>query len=206
MKTIYQIVPIVLLTLFIRADVLAQTEPASKSRNPELENRQAREEAPQQKPPLKERLYFGGGFGAWFSQDFSYLELSPIVGYMISQRFSAGAGITYQYVSRTYYNSATRTDFKVSDHIYGGRLFGRAQLYGPLFAYAEFESISFNLYDPTDDTFTRTWVPGLMLGGGLMQPLGRKGGVGITVMYNVLYDDLRSPYNSPVIYRLSFFI
>ena len=194
-----------MLCLFTALSLAAQVTEGDRTRMP-ADRPVDRDENTAEPPPLKDRIIFGGGFGAWFSQTFSFVEVSPMLGYMITPSLSGGVGITYQFISRTYYNNTTNTEFTDNSHIYGGRLFGRAQLIGPLFAHAEFESISFEYYNPGNNTFQREWVPGLMLGGGLMQPMGRKGGVAIMVMYNVIYDSMRSPYNSPVIYRISFFI
>ena len=152
--------------------------------------------------PFKDRVYMGGGFGAWFSDDFSFVELSPAAGYMITPKLSAGVGITYRYVDRRYYY-ASGDSFKHSSSSYGGRLFARMNLFGPLFAYGEYESI--NIQFPYANGFTREWVPGAFLGGGFMQPFGRKGGMGIMILYNFQYDALRSPYNSEWVYRFNFF-
>ena len=194
-----------MLFLFTALTVAAQVTEGDRTRMP-ADRPDSPDKETAERPPLKDRIFVGGGFGAWFSQTFSFVEVSPMLGYMITPRLSGGVGITYQFVSRTYYNYTTNSDFTNNSHIYGGRLFGRAQLFGPLFAYTEFESISFEVYNPGSNRFQREWVPGLMLGGGLMQPMGQKGGVAITVMYNVIYDSMRSPYVSPVIYRISFFI
>lgn len=153
--------------------------------------------------PFKDRVYMGGGFGAWFSSDYSFVELSPAAGYMITPKLSAGVGITYRYIDRRYFYS-NGDSFKHGSSSYGGRLFARMNLFGPLFAYGEYESI--NIEFPYGNDFVREWVPGVFLGGGFMQPMGRKGGVGIMILYNFQHDDLRSPYNSEWVYRFSFFI
>ena len=156
-------------------------------------------------PALMDKVFFGGGVNMWFSNSYSFIELSPIVGYKVTDRFSTGVGVTYEYVKQSYYDPYGR-EFSNSDNIWGGRVFAKYQVKGPLFLYGEYEDLRLQVYNRVADTFDRAWVPGMFLGGGLMQPLGRKGGVGIMLLYNVLYDDLRSPYNSPLVYRVSFFI
>lgn len=158
-----------------------------------------------EKAPFMDRVYFGGGFGAWFSDDYSYVELSPAAGYMITPKLSAGVGFTYQYTERRYYYSSGDS-FKRGSSAYGGRIFARMNLFGPIFAYGEYESLSIEFPSGFGSEFTRDWVPGLFLGGGVMQPLGRKGGIGIMILYNFQHDELRSPYNSEWVHRISFFI
>lgn len=158
----------------------------------------------EQRPSFMDRVNFGGGFGAWFSDNYSFLELSPAAVYMLNQRLSVGAGITYMYINQRYYYP-NGDSFKQSSNTYGGRLFSRLNLFGPIFAHGEYETLSFE-FPTSGGNFTREWVPGLFLGGGLMQPVGRKGNVGITILYNFQYDPVRSPYNSEWVYRLTIFI
>ena len=154
---------------------------------------------------IMDKIYFGGGFGAWFSENYSYLELSPAAGYMITPKFSAGIGLHYQFTSRRYYY-INGDSFKRNSSAFGGRIFARQQVYGPIFVYGEYESISFEFPTGVADQFNREWVPGLFLGGGFMQPVGRKGGIGIMFLYNFQYDEIRSPYNSAWVYRFNIFI
>ena len=159
----------------------------------------------EEKSNFMDRVYFGGGFGAWFSENYSYVELSPAAGYMITQKLSAGIGITYKYIDRRYYYT-NGDSFKRSSNVYGGRLFARMSVYGPLYLYGEYESLSYEFPSGVGSEFNREWVPGLFLGAGFMQPMGRKGGIGIMILYNFQHDDLRSPYNSEWVYRFNFFI
>ncbi len=154
---------------------------------------------------FKDRVYFGGNFGLWFSDSYSYVELSPVMGYRITPKLSSGAGIIYQYIRRKYYYS-NGDDLTKSTNVYGGKVFARMDLFQPVFAYAEFEDLSYEYYNPYLNRFKREWVPGLFLGGGVMQPFGRKGGIGIMLLYNVLFDSQKSPYNDAFVYRISFFI
>lgn len=143
-----------------------------------------------------DRVYLGGNFGAQFGS-VTYIDLSPLAGYMINQNLSAGVGITYQYLKYRAYD--------ISFSTYGWRTFARRNIGRQLFVHGEFENLNIQFYNPsTADGIYRDWVPGLFLGGGMFQPIGQRGGFMITALYNVLYDDLRSPYNSPVVLRLGF--
>ena len=47
---------------------------------------------------LSDRIYFGGGGGFSASSNQTNISVFPQVGYKITDRYSAGIGITYQYV------------------------------------------------------------------------------------------------------------
>ncbi|GAB3649089.1 hypothetical protein GCM10028791_13950 [Echinicola sediminis] len=151
-----------------------------------------------EKVPLSERLYFGGNFGLQFGR-VTYVDVSPLVGVMITDRYSAGLGVTYQYLNYKDFANA-------SSSVFGGRVFNRYNVVQNLFAHAEFESLNVELIRETSTGFEeyREWVPGLFLGGGYFVPFGRKGGINLTILYNVIYDNLKSPYNEPYVIRAGF--
>ena len=146
--------------------------------------------------PFKDRLYYGGNFGMQFGST-TLIEISPIVGVMITPRFSSGVGITYQYFKTNYYYGGESTS-------YGGRIFSRYNILPNIFAHAEFESINFdnNIYGTNE--FARIWSNALFLGGGYFVPFGQRGGANFTFLYNVLHDNLRSPYGEPYVIRVGF--
>jgi len=151
-----------------------------------------------EKVPLSERLYFGGNFGLQFGR-VTYIEASPLTGVMITDRYSVGLGITYQYLNYKDFPNA-------SSSVYGGRVFNRYNILTNFFAHAEFESLNVELIRETGTGYEefREWVPGLFLGGGYFVPFGKRGGINLTVLYNVLYDNLKSPYNEPYVIRAGF--
>ncbi|MDN5212325.1 hypothetical protein QQ020_09705 [Fulvivirgaceae bacterium BMA12] len=145
-------------------------------------------------PSFFDRVYVGGNVSMQFGT-FTYLELSPLAGYMITNMFSAGLGVTYRYIS------IRDVDFNTS--IYGGRVFARHNLGEQFFLYTEYESLRNELR--FGDGTRREWVPGFFVGGGLFQPIGNSGvGFAVTALYNFSYDEIRSPYNSPWVFRVGF--
>ena len=60
----------------------------------------------QDKPSFKDRLFFGGGFGLTVGS-VTHVDISPMVGYRITDRFSAGIGLSYQYYKYPAYNIKT---------------------------------------------------------------------------------------------------
>jgi hypothetical protein len=150
-----------------------------------------------------ERLYFGGNFGLSFSTNYTQIEVSPIVGYMITDKLSAGTGVIYQYIKANF-TSANGRQYALETNIYGGKLFGRYNIAGQLFAYAEFEALSFEVYQDRNDRILRQIVPSMFIGGGYFFPLGEKVGINAVALYNILYDPFTSPYNSPFVLRVGF--
>jgi hypothetical protein len=158
-----------------------------------------REIYPEDKPPLKDRMYYGGNFSLQFGS-LTYIDVSPLAGAMITDRFSAGLGGTYQYLNFRRANS--------SSSVYGGRIFGRYNITQNFFAHTEVESLkTADLVPgatPDLDRLTRDWVTGMFVGGGYFTPFGSRGGANITLLYNLTYDNRRSPYNEPYVIRVGF--
>lgn len=150
---------------------------------------------------FSERVYFGGNFGLQFGT-FTHIEASPIVGYMINPKLSAGLGGIYQY----FRNRGSNQVGDYETNIYGGKLFSRYNLNNQLFAYTEYENINLDVIINTSRGFElgRAWVPAYFIGGGYFQPLGNRAGVTVMALYNVLYNPNRSPYNSPFVLRVGF--
>lgn len=144
-------------------------------------------------PSFKDRIFFGGGLGFSGSSQQTNITLSPIVGYMITQQWSAGVGVTYQYIKLKHYD--------ISDNLWGGNVFTRYSI-SQFFAQAEYDYINFdsNLLDDLDnrDSATR-----LLLGGGISQPLGNRGAVNLLAMYDLTYNN-DGPYDSPWVFRVYF--
>lgn len=185
MKTIKYICLVVLAAIQLNA--FAQEDDYVK---PPKETKQ------KQKGDFWSRVYVGGGLGAQFG-NVTLVDVSPLVGYRFTDRFSAGVGATYQYYSVRVNND------KFSTSIYGGRTFARMQVFDFLFLHSEFEMLNWECprYETTGFVSDRLWVPGLLVGGGLRQPFGDSGsGFYLMGLYNILYTDC-TPYASPLVLR-----
>ncbi|WKK77616.1 hypothetical protein QYS49_11235 [Marivirga salinae] len=148
-----------------------------------------------------DRLYFGGNFGLQFGS-YTHIEASPIAGYMINDKLSAGVGVIYQYFR-------IRGNSQVGDYetnIYGGKLFGRYNFSNQLFGYTEYENINRDFRPTPSSDLSRIWVPAYFIGGGYFQPLGNRAGVTVMALYNLLHYPGRSPYGSPFVLRVGFAI
>lgn len=147
-------------------------------------------------PSFKDRLYFGGGGNLQFTQDVFLIGVSPLAGYMITDRWSSGLGLTYQYMHIRLINN------NVSVHTYGPRFFSRYNVFRSAYVMGEYELLNTELARLGDEQ-PRLWVDRLLLGGGYFQRMGRRGGVNLGIFYDFLYRaaDPNSPYNSPWVYR-----
>lgn len=158
---------------------------------------QAQRELYSDSTSFKDRLYFGGNFGMQFGT-VTLIDFSPLAGVMITPKYSAGLGLTYQYFKdRRYYGGESSS--------YGWRAFNRYNVLPNVFLHGEFESINFDNYNLGTEQFERIWSNALFLGGGYFAPFGGgRGGANFTFLYNVLHDNLRSPYGEPYVIRVGF--
>lgn len=162
-------------------------------------NAQWGEEQMEEKPSLKDRMFFGGGFGLSFSSNYDFFSVSPIIGYRLSPKVATGLSITYRY---TKYKYVTPT---ISTNDYGLSPFIRYQFYGPLFLHAEYEYLNYEYITYTGESNRKSFTS-LMAGGGFFQPVGRRAGLYLSLLYNFSYRNPTSPndyypYSSPFVVR-----
>lgn len=145
--------------------------------------------------PLSERLFFGGGgsFGSgvhpYYGFKYTYISVSPLVGYRITMPWSAGVQVTYQT-----YKFPTQG---VSLDQYGVSPFTQYR-FGKLFGHAEYQMISV----PTFDNTSRTIYKRLPLGIGFTQPIGKRAAINAVALYDVLYNRATSVFASPWVFRI----
>lgn len=141
------------------------------------------------KPKFKDRLFTGGGLGLQFGE-VTLVNISPILGYRINERLSAGVGITYIYLNDSYYGYSTS--------IYGGSVFTRFYIMEQLFLHSEFEVLNLEAYDPNDDTIKRVNAPGFLVGGGYRALIGGKSFLTLMLLWDLI-EDRNYPYRNPII-------
>ncbi|NJM14378.1 MAG: hypothetical protein HC896_02480 [Bacteroidales bacterium] len=155
---------------------------------------------------VSEKVYFGGNFGLYFGNDYSYVEVSPLVGYRITPRLSSGVGATY-----IYYHFGQQG---ISTHIYGGRVFSEYTFIhdlqnllnigfnGSFSLYTEFEVLSLEkkyfyvvnttLSEEPGRYLQPAWWVGLNIG----LPLGQRGRFNFGILWDLL-NTRNSLYSSP---------
>jgi hypothetical protein len=150
----------------------------------------------QSKPSFMNRVYVGGGLGLsggtdTYGNQYFYYAINPIIGYMITPKFSAGTGLSWQ--RYTY----SQVDLKIDQ--YGVSPFVRYN-FSQLFAYGEY-----NLFNtPTYYSNVRATYDRLLLGLGYSQPLGRRGSINGMALYDVIYKSSERVFASPWVFRVFF--
>ena len=180
---------IIVLFNLISVSLFAQTED-----NPSVKDLQ-----------FNQRLVYGGGFGMQFG-NVTLLDLSPTIGYRVSDQLTLGTGISYKYNSIKEYtfdqNSGRWYDY--NSNIYGGSFWGRYYILKNIFAHAEIEQLRINYNYTSISTSVPTNVKdgvdvtSTLVGGGYRQPIGNRIFFNILVLFNLNQSDF-SPYNNPII-------
>ena len=145
-----------------------------------------------------ERLTYGGNFGFNFGNGGLLLDLSPTVGYIVTEKLVAGVGVSY------IYNHVNFGGFKEDFHYYGGRTYLQYVFYNPIYLWAEIEGINGNYYSFTDNDYSRQWLISPLIGLGYRAALGGKAGFNFTVLYNLNHRSDIAFYGSPFIVRTGF--
>lgn len=152
-----------------------------------------------EKKRLIDNLFFGGNMGLQFGT-ITYINLSPVVGYRVSDRVNAGVGLTYIYLSQNFPGG-----FK--DNMIGGKVFGQYFVWNGVFAHTEYEIVNFSsalLPITTSGPAPRSNSNNFYIGPGYQQAFGRRAFSQIMLLYNVIYDRYNSPYNNPFAIRIMF--
>ncbi len=152
-----------------------------------------------------DRIFFGGNFSLMIGT-ITNIEISPLVGYHITPRLAAGTGIRFEYFrDKGFYYPYQTT-------IYGGNIFSRyiiiknlgeginLGLNTGLFTQLEYEILSLEkeYFDPPYTADGRFLAHSVLVGGGIIQPFGRRSALLLTILYN-LNENARSPYSNPII-------
>lgn len=135
------------------------------------------------KRPFKDRLWFGGGLGLNFGS-VTAIQLEPLVGYKVDQKgkFSVGTGLSYRYFSDNRYNPA------IEYSAYGYRFFTRYRVIPQAYLHCEFLDLNAERYIGIGETVHRIWIPHLLVGGGVSQPIGEHSSFMLQVLWEVLQD------------------
>ena len=144
--------------------------------------------------PFRQRIRLGGGIGGLQFGNPTVVAISPMVGYQVTNNFTAGLAIDYQYTKFTGRDALS---------LYGPRLFGQyrlnvlEQILSRAFLQAELQKYYASSNGQSLDYNLQT-LAGLGIGYGRF---------GITVLYNFSYsaNSLNSPFSSPIVIRVGGF-
>ena len=146
------------------------------------------------KEPFKDRLFLSPVLGLQFGT-VTVINISPKIGYRITDKFASGLGATYVYVKDNTFKSYGYT---YESNIYGGSVFSQYQVLEQVRLYAEYELLSLETFNSTNFDISRRLVPSLLAGGGYTSPIGANS----SMQLMVLFDLIESPYSiyqNPVI-------
>jgi hypothetical protein len=123
------------------------------------------------------KRYFTGGSGSLTFGDYTLIQVAPIIGYQLTDRFAFGTGLSYMYINDRFENDAS---------ILGGKLFVQAMVYKGFFAHGEYELLDF-----------KNNFPALLAGAGYRQFLGEKSALDMMLLFD-LNQNTRSYYTNPI--------
>ena len=150
-----------------------------------------------QKGNFTSRLFFGGGFGLQFGS-VTLIELSPLVGYKVTPKFSLGVSPTYKYYK---YNDYYGPSNDLSTNVWGGSIFARYSIFQNVFAHVEYETLYYNTKVSGNPEYMQQYNS-FFVGGGYNQQIGQNSAMYFLLLWN-LNDTPDSPYINPVI-RIGF--
>lgn len=147
---------------------------------------------------FSERLVKGGGLQAQFG-NVTILEISPTLGYKMTEKWVAGVGANYLYFRQNY--AGTISSFNV----YGVRGFTYYQLLDNVIAYTELEQLSIPGFNPLSGQPERYSLVNHWVGAGFRQWMGPRVALDALLLYNTLYrqSNIYNIYASPFTYRLT---
>lgn len=165
---------------------------------------EGRKKPVEEKPKFSDRLVFGLDFGLSVGA-YTYINVSPAVGYRLTDRLTVGLGPIYIYENYKNYNLESSmygakviTSFTV---LRGTDINPNFQI-GNLILHMENEMINVEplLYDQSlGQVFfgSRQWIDNFLIGGGLSQSISSKFNVSVLILWDVT-NNAYSPYSNPI--------
>ena len=177
-----KICQLVLFLLLISTGCLAQDTIVVKSDTTNV-YKVARQEAPR---PKESQFYYGGYISLTFGS-YTVVGAEPLIGYKFTPKLSAGAILSYEYISDNTYPG-----YHYNSSNYGASVFGRYRVIPEFYFHTEFSEMSYetNYSDGNSDRF---WVPLLFLGGGYSQQISRNTWMNAQILFDVIQNE-HSPY------------
>ena len=170
---------------------IIDTLDASDNKQENSKTKQQKDDALTELEKKKEklnRLRIGGNFGLQFGS-YTYVNLSPTVGYMVvKNRLEIGGGPIFIY-QRFRYSNGFR-NYALNLFVYGADVYTRGFLYKGFYLEARYDVVNKTSYY---DLNKKLWVNHLLLGAGYAAPIGKIGVFNISLLYNVL-DNRESIY------------
>jgi len=145
-----------------------------------------REQSSGNQPSNESSFYYGGYINLIFGS-YTAIGIEPLIAYKINPRLSAGAILTYEYVSDNRYPGYTYNGSN-----YGASIFGRYRVIPQFYLHAEYKEMKYDSYNSIDNQ--SYWVPFLFLGGGYSQQISRNTWMNTQLLFDVIQNE-HSPYS-----------
>jgi hypothetical protein len=137
------------------------------------------------------KVTYGSNFQAIFGT-YTYIYLSPTIGYNLTKNFNVGVGFIYSYANINYKGYG-----RFEQSIYGAHSYARYFINESFYAQAQFDHLLqpnvYNYYNPRE----KIWVDYFLLGGGYRQSLGKRAAFVSSIMIN-LTPNVLSIYPNPI--------
>lgn len=151
----------------------------------------------------RSKFFAGGNFGLSFGR-YTFVNVSPQVGYRFNRFVAAGLGVNLIYASQKdrdiYGNDFSKTSQWITGLNVFGRFYPTQSILLQVQPEANYRFGNIRFYQPTEQTYklNAEIIPSLLLGGGYVVPTDR-GAFVTTVMFDVLQRE-GSPYgNRPIV-------
>lgn len=161
--------------------------------------------APGEENKFTDRLLFGGGLGLQFGT-LTFIDISPVVGYRLTERLETGVGFSYKYYRYKdfYFDPTTGAKDDLKSHMIGGSVYSRYHILENIFLHTEFERLRVNteeLYMAGGQIVRNPIhynINGLFVGGGLKQRISNSSYFYLMGLWDIVQDS-NSPYSNPII-------
>lgn len=142
------------------------------------------------------RFFTGGGLGLQIGT-VTLIDVSPHIGYYLTERIALGVGGTYQY-----YRIKT-TQFEYSTDIWGARAFGRYYFLENIFGHFEYEYLNYEaaLIDPYGfytGNLKRVGVNNVLVGAGYRENIFGNSYINALLLWN-LNETVYTLYSNPIL-------
>lgn len=142
-----------------------------------------------------DKISIGGNLALYSSTRYSFVDISPIIGYRVDKWLLVGAGPVYTYYSETYGSLKYKFD------MYGFRTMVRIHFIENLFFQTGWDKLNRSIYELGNNNTLqekRIWVDNVWIGGGVNYHLGGNAYMFTNVLFN-LNQTVYSPYPNPYV-------
>jgi len=154
----------------------------------------------QQQPPKFDisKLELGGNFGLSFGNNTTSVVIAPQVGYIFDPHFSSGVGVNY-----SYYRYSPDSFNSSSLNYMGFNVYGRIKPINTIVLQIQPEI--YRVWGSSYGSSVGQLVSTLLVGGGVILPIGEKAGISMMLYYNLVQNQY-SPYGNRLFYSLGYVV